>query len=133
MAVMLVNAASGVPPHDVSMTAMGMFRSFLQIAREEVAHGGETRRGFGGGGLPAFRVDVFHRIVRRLFFDVEKPDVRIVCGGDLVFGVIGLAQTEFHVGLPGCEPDIADQDVRYGDRVISLDGEFVWSAGGLRL
>ena len=59
----------------------------------------------------------------------EESDLAVGCGGDLFLGVFRHADSHFHVGLAGADPDVSDEDVVEFDAVEAFDGELVGAAG----
>jgi hypothetical protein len=103
------------PDRDVLVLVL---KSFLQVACEEVGHGGEGLRSLGGAESPAGSgFDVFERVIGGVFFDAEESDVRVVGGGDLFGRVLDLGvrveacERHLHVGLAGGEPEIAEENI----------------------
>ena len=83
---------------------------------------------FGGADCPGALVDIGW-FQRGDLGAHEESDLAVGCGGDLLLGVFRHADSHFHVGLSGADPDVSDEDIVECDAVEAFDGEFVGAAG----
>ena len=74
------------------------FQFLVQVAGEEVAGRGVCAGGRRGGSAPS-ALDVFGGGSGDRVLDLEETDLRIGGGGDLLLGVVGLADGPTHIGL----------------------------------
>ena len=97
----------------------GHVQAFVQVATEEVAHGGEGADGFGRADLPRHAVKVGQRSGFVHAGNGDEADLRVVGGGDLGGGVVGPLDPPRHVGLTAAKPDLTDQHVGEADRGVA--------------
>jgi len=98
--------------------AHGDIEVLVQLAAEEIGHGGEVRHRLGAARDPlVIRRAVFLGRFGGLSRDIEKAQVRILRFGDLLFGVSRVRHRPLHVGLTRSHPDLADEDVLEEERL----------------